>query len=365
MLRNISNFSLMLFVVLVSFKHTAIDDAAASQVTEDSETSRQIDEKPVHRHSLGNCTSTSKYHPGHYVSLTRKDTDKEVRAVALPGVRGIQKRYFWKSLEPQPGHYVFESVERDLQLAAELNLQFVLFVGDKSFNGEVPLPTHLAHPPFTLKNRNRGYTAARWHPTVIGEFSALLRAIGDRFDCHPNFEGIAIQETALSLDNTVLNANGYTPEKYRDALTGVLSAAADALPNSNIFWYMNFFPREQSYILEVARNVAAPNLIVGGPDILPDNAALRKRTYPLYSALSGEFRLFNSMQHDSYAHVNVRGGNRNGYWPLERMFEFARDQLKVNYIFWNHKTWRKPADSHNWEDAVPVIAEHPNFNVEN
>ena len=40
----------------------------------------------------------------------------------------------------------------------------------------------------------------RWSPYVVGRLNALIKAMG-KFDSHPNFEGIATQETSLGFDS--------------------------------------------------------------------------------------------------------------------------------------------------------------------
>ena len=43
------------------------------------------------------------------------------------------------------------------------------------------------------------------------------------------------------------------------------------------------------------------------------------------------------------------------------MFLFARDRLHVDYLFWEYRTKRQPADSRDWNDAREVIARYPTF----
>ena len=109
---------------------------------------------------------------------------------------------------------------------------------------------------------------------------ALLNALG-RFDSHWAFHGVALQESAPTLSFSTLSAQGYTPEKYRDAYIDILSTGAAALPTSRMFWFMTFFPKRQDYIASVANAVASKGVIMGGPDVLPDDAALKERSHRL------------------------------------------------------------------------------------
>jgi hypothetical protein len=306
-----------------------------------------------------------KYHPGHYLSIEINQGQEAIRDSKRPGVVGVQKRYPWAELEPEPDRYDFSHVESDLTLAAKLGLQFVMFVEDKSFIDRRPTPEYLRDR--TLRTKNGGWVAERWDPKVRDRFARLLKAIGARFDGHPAFEGIALQESALALPEQSYTEYGYTPELYRDALIDTLKNARTSLPSSQIFWYMNFLEGGGSYLADVAEAVVAYHIAMGGPDVIPDHPGLQRFAYPLYQRYAGRLTLFCSIQNAEYA-LRRRGeseglGVQSGqYWTLEELFAFARDRLHVQYLFWDRKTWRKPPDSYDWTDALEVIRKNPAFN---
>jgi hypothetical protein len=303
-----------------------------------------------------------KFHPGHYVSMGKAGRGADISDVKAPGVVGVQIRYRWATLERDEGRYDFAPIARDLAAARRAGLQLVAMVEDKSFDHAIPTPGYL-HEKRTLPTRNRGYIAVRWDPEVNDRFKRLIAALGAEFDCDPHFEGIAIQETAPSLDDSVLKAHGYTPEKYRDSLTGLLRSASGSLPSSRVFWYMNFLPGKQEYVGEVAQAVLGAGVVMGGPDVLPESQSLARMVYPLYGQFAGRMKLFGSMQHDSYRQRRT-GGSTPGsspYWSMDDMYRFARDRLHVDYLFWEYRTQREPTDSRGWEDAREVIARNPTF----
>ncbi len=193
-----------------------------------------------------------------------------------PGVTGIEKRYDWRTLEPTQGNYDFSEIASDLNFVAGQGLQFIVFIEDKTFNKPMPTPDYLS--AYTLPNRAGGYTLLRWHPTVVAGIKALLTQLAARFDGNPNFEGVAIAETAVGLDDAALKVNGYTPEAYRDALIDILDTAAAQFTRSQVSWYMNFLPGQQRYLADIADAVAPLGVAMGGPDILPDDASLVDRT---------------------------------------------------------------------------------------
>jgi hypothetical protein len=56
---------------------------------------------------------TRKYNPGHYVAMMRGNDSHEAMTAANNGhIRGIEKRYTWRSLEPVRGQYVFAEIVR-------------------------------------------------------------------------------------------------------------------------------------------------------------------------------------------------------------------------------------------------------------
>jgi hypothetical protein len=301
-----------------------------------------------------------KFHPGHYVSIGKAEAPKGLGVALTKGITGVQMRYRWAELEPEQDHYDFAAIARDLDAAKSAGVQLVVLIEDKSFTEDVPTPAYM-NGKYTVSNHHRGYSTLRWDPFVVERLEQLVAKLGAQFDCNPNFEGVAFQESSPSLDDAELDASGYTPEKYRDALISMLRSAATSVPRSRVFWYMNFLPRNQRYVGDIAKAVIGTGVAMGGPDILPDNRALQKRVYPYYDEFKGRLKLFNSMQHNSYRHRH--GGNESGgsYWSMEDLFQFARNKLHVDYLFWDYHPQRVPPDSHNWDDAREVIARYPTF----
>ncbi len=305
-----------------------------------------------------------KFNPGHYVAVSRAEAGNLVTAAQTPGISGVQRRYRWSQLEPTPGVYDLRIIEADLTVAARAGVQLIALLEDKSFDGTKPTPPYL-HGEHTLQAK-RGHVAKRWDPYVLDRLIRLTEAIGQRFDCDPNFEGIALQETALSMDPADLRAAGYTADKYRDALIRLLQGATAGLQRSRVFWYMNFLPGGQQYLDDIAKAIAGTGVVMGGPDILPDNEALAQRVYPLYDRFEGQLKLFGSMQHDSYRHPRGKatpGLGKPEFWSMEELFLFARDRLHVNYVIWEYRTKRTPPDGRDWSEARDVIARYPELRL--
>jgi len=305
-------------------------------------------------------TTGRKYHTGHYIAMLRGNSSQKLMTESIkPGVVGIMKRYTWRSLEPTLGQYDLSEIQSDLDWAAAYGMRLVVMIEDKTFTLERPTPAYLDQ--YTLLNRAGGYTSVRWSPYVVTRMKALVKALG-RFDSNPWFEGIATQETALGFDNALLDANGYTPEKYRDAYIDILSDATVSLPTSRVFWYMNFFPRNQKYIGSIASAVASKGVIMGGPDVMPDDDALQMHTYPFYDQFAGKMPLFGQVEPVCYAHLHKTSGYKTKYWTMAELNTYARNNLNVNYMFWVRLPTASPSDSYDWLDALPVIQNYPSLN---
>ena len=327
---------------------------------------------PVDLTNSGACGGTSdgggaekgsdgrKFNAGHYIALMRGNDSQATMAAAIkPGVKGFLKRYTWRELEPSQGQYNFSEMKSDLDFAASQGMHLIAMVEDKTFVNEVPAPAYLSW--LTPRNQAGGWTIARWAPQVVTRHKALLSAIGARFDGHPNFEGVATQETAPSLGNAELNATGYTPEKFRDALIEILSHGAQVLPKSRMFFFMNYLPKQQSYLGDVAAAVASKGVVMGGPDVMPDEHALQEHTYPFYREFAGKMPLFGQVEPICYHHRHA-DTTKGAYWSPAELFRYARDNLDVNYMFWVNYPKAAYWNSYDYYDALPVIANNPQFN---
>ncbi|CAN5335280.1 hypothetical protein BH24PSE2_BH24PSE2_21090 [soil metagenome] len=304
-----------------------------------------------------------KYNSGHYISLMRGNDKQAVMADSMrAGAVGFKKRYTWRELEPSLGQYDFSEIASDLAYLSGQGMHLIVMIEDKTFTSEKPTPGYLQGLEYTRRNRPGGYTAVRWSPYVVARMKALVTALGQRFDSNPYFEGIATQESAPGLDGATLKATGYTAAKYRDALIDVLSHATVVMPSSRVFWMMNFLPQNQSYIGDVADAVKNLGVVLGGPDIMPDDYALQTHTYPFYHQFKGQMPTFGQVEPVCYSHMHKdTTAYSTKYWTMPELFRYGRDNLGTDYIFWVRLPHASPADSYDWVDAQPVIANNPVF----
>lgn len=304
--------------------------------------------------------SNRKYHPGHYTAMLRVvDSQSYMDAALKPGMVGIMKRYTWRQLEPVADSYDFSELQSDLQWAQARGVRLIAMIEDKTFTSEHATPDYLN--AYSVRNSGGGYSTLRWHPYVVSRMNLLLQALG-RFDANPALEGIATQETALSLPASTLDAYGYTPEKYRDAYLSILNTASASFPTSRIFWFMNYFPRNQSYVGSIATAMIGKGVVMGGPDVLPDDQTLLTMAYPYYDQFQGKLPLFGQIEDICYNHLHATAGYSTKYWTPAESFRFARDDLHVNYMLWVRIPTANPTDAYDWYDALPVVGANTSFN---
>jgi hypothetical protein len=324
---------------------------------------------------LSSCAVTSgkgndpevKFHPGHYAAIGPLSELSEINFLDEPAIQGVNKRYFWRTIEPDKGAYDFKPIADDLEYLGGLGKRLVVFLMDKSFSEKSALPGYLSNYEFT--SDWGGFSPVRWHPFYIERLLALGDALGDRFDSNPYFEGIAIQESSIGITEAGYKEFGYTPEKYRDALIASLLGLQSSLPKSHVFWYSNFLPGNSGYLRRIADAIEDTGVFMGGPDILPHRQGLLQVSYPMYEEYKHTITLFCSAQGDSYKHhrndIDVDQQEptpEEGFLTMEDIFLFARDSLHVRYIFWDYEYDITEPGQRTFDDAIAVIRKYPAFN---
>lgn len=325
--------------------------------------------------SLLSCTKSpkKKFNPGHYVAITPDIEISQIKYLNEPSLKGVQKRYHWRVLEPEKGKYDFSKIQKDLSTLASKDKQLMVFIIDVSYWKRSALPDYLAK--YDSYSETDGFCPIRWHPEVAERFIELGKALGREFDNHPNFEGIATQETSMGISKIGYETFGYTHEKYSKALIETLRGLSLGLPNSNVFWYQNFlgdFEDGSKFLRQIADSVVDYGIILGGPDILPYRLGIKNISYPMYDDYKDKFTLFCSAQDCSYKHHKndtvlhkIETLHEDGYITMEEIFKYGRDSLHLRYMIWNHYYDGTEIGHWSYDDAIEVIRKHPTFNSTN
>jgi hypothetical protein len=258
---------------------------------------------------------------------------------------GAQIMYAWDRLEPSKDRYDFSVIEDDVDYLKSRNRKLFIQLQDATFD-----PKYKAVPAYLLSeeydggavlqqgdNGDDGWTAKRWNRAVQERFAALLNALGERFD--GKIEGINLQESSLGVSSEL--DGSFTPAKYVAALKSTMVALKKAFPRSTTMQYANFIPGEwlpwedkghlksiYAYGQQIGVGLGAPDLMVRRRGQLNHALAMmheNKYTVPLGIAIQDG----NYIGETNSVKVIEQ---RKNLVPL--LHEFAKDFLRVDYMFW-------------------------------
>jgi hypothetical protein len=304
------------------------------------------------------CTSNTspisddavKWHPGHYM------LNQYTKAFSNPNIKGAQRRYFWRELEPIRGEYDFSQIEKDLKEFRANNKHLFIYLEYKAFNTQARALNCAPQYIWDLggvgvryyddveRYADRGHeiwkcVAQVYKEPVADSVVALIRALGKRFNNETYIEGLILPETAGTggdgKNQTIVN-------NYFAALNRINTEAKKAFPNSLVFLQANSVPGGDQAMKNVMEQAQKAGIGVGGPDI---KLFQETPSAKFHSEFAGKMPLRIG---------NERALRISGDSP-SKAFDYAITDingLRVNYIFWaghNVSPW-------NFEnDIIPML----------
>ena len=300
-----------------------------------------------------------KWHPGHYVMLSTGDS----RASILnsieeigdePAIAGVQVRVRWADLESSKGVYDFSDLDAYLAKVKSrpTRKQLVVRVIDRGFNTSRSsgiVPSYLMSSAYNggVVRTRTGYAARLWEPAVMTRLIALQTAIGHRYDDEPRFEGLATEETTLSLSQPF--PAGYShaalTEQYKRLVTAVRAAA----PRSNFFLYTNWIG-SATLMDDLMQTLVLTRGAAGGSNIFPGDKTLGQE---VWSGVHGaDYRWLLALS------SSVEGGELASFTP-QQIGNWAYNELRLNHVFWVRNTWAGDA-SRRWSTGIlPYLRTRP------
>lgn len=263
---------------------------------------------------------------------------------------GAQLRYTWRSLEPGKNEYDFSEIKEDLAFLQSQGKKLFIQLVDATFSQKwIAVPAYLtkdsiyhggAFREYEYRENDTiamdaGWGARRWDPAVRERFQKLFQALANEFD--GKIAGINLQETSLSIGQGTLRPEGFTPKKYRDGILDNMKALKKAFQKSDCIQYANFMPGGynpggDTTLLPSVYEFAKNNKIgIGGPDILVYKPGQMRNSYGLIRDCAGIIITGVAVQDGNYDHINPQTGKQV---TVKEIYEFARDYLKLKYIFW-------------------------------
>ena len=272
---------------------------------------------------------------------------------------GAQIMYSWKQLEPQKGNYDFSLIKSDYDYLKQHNKKLFVQLQDATFN-----PDNKGVPAYLLTAEYDGgvieqvedgiidgWIAKRWNSKVQQRFALLLAALGKEFD--GKIEGINLQESSIGV--TEERDPTFSNEKYVDAVKINMLSMKKAFPNSVKIQYANFMPGEwlpwedNGYLKSIYMYGEKSGVGLGGPDLMYKRKGQLNHTIAMMHENNFTVPLGIAIQDGNYIGEtgsdytgNMEEANRivnNHKNIVPTLYEFARDFMGVDYIFWGNQAY--------------------------
>jgi hypothetical protein len=300
-----------------------------------------------------------KWHPGHYVMFATDDSEAQIlRNIDSIGresvLKGVQVRIRWYDLETAKGVYDFSSLDKYLQrLKAQPTVKrLVVRVVDRNFETNSSagiVPNYLLNGTYNggLVRTSTGYAPRLWEPAVMDRLIALYQAIGRRYDDDLYFEGMATEETTLSLSQPF--PSGYSHAALQRQYTRLVTTARLAAPQSNFFLYTNWIG-SADLMDGLMQSLVVARAAAGGSNIFPGRKTLGQRVWTGEYGTDYRWALALSS--------SVETGELRDYTP-KQIADWSYNTLYLNHVFWVRNTWAGDA-SRRWDTGIlPFLRTNP------
>lgn len=293
-----------------------------------------------------------KWHPGHYYELVGQGSKSDSSYLnkvyselqTHPTLRGVVIRYQWGELEKAKSDYNFTVVAKRLSEVAAKKKRLIVLIETKSTTPDTKqtlVPAYAKSAEYDggiyqfKSGQGEGYGTKLWDPQIRDRMIALVQALGKRFNNEPYFEGIGFSESAMG--RPIKPITSAQANSYYNNLLSINKALKTSFPNTLSFQFLNY-PRDllPTFINTFKQNGSA----LGNPDVFLEDPGLHfpgtkyafPGVYTYYPKLSGKIPLVVQIEKANY--LNTRHDN-TGFKPsVNQLFNFARDELQVNYVFW-------------------------------
>lgn len=302
------------------------------------------------------------WHPGHYVFVGMGSANISP-ALTYAGFRGVQKAYRWKDLEPgakEGDPYNFSSVKSDLAKAKAAGRYLVIQLQWKSFvAGETYAPSYIANRPNSLYEATEGTPTPRplepcmWDPYIAGRWHALINALATALKRDSNYSALELvmfPESALSAADGDLKRFGYVSRSATlvPMLKENMLTLKRAFPTKPVLAYVNW--PTGLYTQDKLHTWMKNNGIgMGAPDIRPLRPT---EPFTVYGpALSNYVPLGSAVQWKTMEHNWIDNPDMT---PRD-IFNFSKNTLKLNYIFWQNSNPSGFRQSSTWQSSVRTM----------
>jgi hypothetical protein len=186
-------------------------------------------------------------------------------------------------------------------------------------------------------NSPGGWVAKRWNKNVRERFALLLAALGKEFD--GKLEGINLQETAIGVKDT-----SFTRLDYVNGLKENMLALKKAFHSSVTMIYANFIPGEwlpwedKGYLRSIYQYGEEIGVGLGGPDLMVTRKGQLNHALAMMHEGRYTVPLGIAVQDGNYigetGDINEEMKKKPHQHIVPLLVAFAKDFLKVKYMFW-------------------------------
>ena len=285
-------------------------------------------------------------------------------------IEGAQVIYTWRFLERGKDEYNFAPIRENLELLTAHGKKLWIQLQDVSFSpARINVPQYLLDDPayhggaakqYEIPGEDdsravhSGWVARRWDPAVQERFHKLLSALGREFD--GKIAGINLPETAIVFGSGKLFPEGFSHAEYRRSIVVNMRALKAAFPKSVAMQYANFIPGEwrpledKGYLSGVYAAANSLGVGVGGPDLMPYKPGQVKSSYPLIRQYADSIPAGIAVQDGNLEEINPKTQKPV---TVEELLDYARNYLRVDYIFWGTQ------EPYYSRDVLPALARFP------
>ncbi len=302
----------------------------------------------------------------HYVYFARdRESMQNHPFLDISRFQGAQIMYTWRELEPSKGEYDFTIIDEDIRYLQSKGKKLFLQIQDATFyNRYIAVPKYLLTEEYdggAVQQRDdngdpEGWVAKRWNSEVQDRFALFLNALGQEFD--GIIEGVNLQESSIGVSTEY--DQSFTPQIYADSLKINMLALKKAFPRSVTMQYANFMPGEwlpwddYGYLRSIYQYGEEIGVGLGGPDLMVQRKGQQNHTIAMMHENEYMVPLGIAIQDGNYigqtgtytvSDDDIR--NRGNAVPM--LHSFAKDFLKVSYMFWSYQ------EPYFTEDVIPCF----------
>jgi hypothetical protein len=295
--------------------------------------------------SIPSAVKRSHFRPGYYMSVGLNGSTSALSdVVGQDHFVGVKVMYRWRDLEPRRGSFNFDLIENDLEYLRSIGKRLWIQVELTKFSrsGQPFVPTYMwndssygcgtqYHGSYARQAQNGGWLACLWNNNVLERYTALMAALGARFNKEAHFEGITLTETAIDV-TAARKTKGYSSNAALKAFEQAALKARKSFPDKSVMQMVNFAPYDiGNFVNWLVNN----NIGIGGPDLhtAQSNKLSRKLSaiYDLYKKHHNKVPTGPDVQWNNYT---------TNPGTTADIRKFAVQELNPWYMFWlNRKGW--------------------------